>query len=214
MEQMLEYKKIRVGIINLQINNLFSIFQAFKAIGYNAEIIDEKKINYNYNIVILPGVGTFAKAMNFIKKNDIDKKIHDFLNKDNKLIFGICLGMQLLFEKSNEIKKTEGLKLIPGEVKKLESKKFRIPNIGWLNITIKDKKKNFISRSLDNHKFYFVHSYHCIPKNDSVISSYVRFDNQNICSSVKKNNILGTQFHPEKSGLDGLKIIKDLIKII
>lgn len=211
---MLEYKKIRVGIINLKINNLFSIFQAFKTTGYNTEIVDEKKNKYNYDILVLPGVGTFSKAMNFIKKNDIDKKIYEFLNKDNKFIFGICLGMQLLFDESNEFEKTDGLKLIPGQVKILKSKKYRIPNIGWLNIRLKNKKNNFISKSLDNHKFYFIHSYHCIPKNDSFTSSYVRFDNDNICSSVKVKNILGTQFHPEKSGLNGLKIIKDLIKII
>ena len=109
-------KKISVGIINLELHNLFSIFHAMKILGYNVKIYNLQQSKYNSDILILPGVGSYNAAMKTIKKNNIDKKIIEFLNK-KKLLFGICLGMQLLFEKSNEFGSTQGIGLVKGSVK-------------------------------------------------------------------------------------------------
>ena len=202
-------KKISVGIINLELHNLFSIFHAMKILGYNVKIYNLQHSKYNSDILILPGVGSYNAAMKTIKKNHIDEKIREFLNK-KKLLFGICLGMQLLFEKSNEFGSTQGIGLVKGSVKKFPNKGFKIPHIGWEKIK-KTKNVNYLS---DEDYYYFVHSYYCEPSNKNSILSYTNYQGFNYCSSVYTKNIFATQFHPEKSGKSGLKILNKIKKFV
>lgn len=202
-------KKISVGIINLELHNLFSIFHAMKILDYNVRVYNLQQSKYNSDILILPGVGSYNAAMKIIKKNHIDEKVKEFLNK-KKLLFGICLGMQLLFEKSNEFGSTQGMGLIKGSVKKFPNKALKIPHIGWEKIK-KTKNVNFLS---DKDYYYFVHSFYCNPSNKNSILSYTNYQGFNYCSSVYTNNIFATQFHPEKSGKSGLKILNNLKKFI
>ena len=207
--------KVKLGIIDLNVNNIFSIYEACKSQGYNTKIIDKKLKNYSFDIVIMPGVGSFNTAMKFIKKNNIDEKIDNYLNKKNKLFFGICLGMQLLFEKSEEFGVTRGLNLIEGEVKKFkETKKLKVPHIGWNNLSTDINKKNILKVTDKKNKYYFVHSYYCVPKNKKIISSLTQYQDINFCSSITQNNIVATQFHPEKSGTAGLKILHGMYKYL
>ena len=157
----------------------------------------------------MPGVGSFNAAMRKIKKNNIDEKINNFLNK-KKLLFGICLGMQLLFEKSNEFGSTAGMGFIKGNVKKFPKKNFKIPHIGWERIS-KVKNVKYLN---DSDYYYFVHSFYCIPSDKNSILSYTNYQGFNYCSSIYKENIFATQFHPEKSGKSGLKILKNIRKLI
>ena len=210
---MLDYKNknISIGIINLRLNNIFSIINILKNLGFKVEIIDKKKKIKN-DILLLPGVGSFPKAISFLKKSSLDKEILNFADL-NKPIVGICLGMQLLFDQSDEFKKTNGLSLIPGKVKKIPLIKTTVPNIGWQQIKL--KKKNFLIKESSNlEHFYFIHSYFCQPKEKKNIMSLSKINNFNFCSSIKKENIYGMQFHPEKSGKPGIKILKNLQKII
>lgn len=205
----------RIGIIDLKINNLFSIYNACVKAGYKVNIIEPKKKFLNYDLILLPGVGSFKSGMNFLKKNYIDEKIFDYLNKKNSFLYGICLGMQLLFNNSNEFSITKGLSLIDGKVRKLQNNKLnKNINIGWNKLEFnKNEFKEIFSNFKKSH-FYFIHSFYVNPKNLSENIADSKHENFKFCSIIKKNNIFGTQFHPEKSGEHGIKFLKMIKKII
>ena len=200
---MSDYRKIKVGIIDLGINNIFSILQLFKDLNCKTEIY-KKKNKKKYNLVVLPGVGSFNEAMKIIKKRKLDKDIYEIYKDNSKLILGICLGMQLLFNSSNEFIKTKGLGLINGNVIKLSSKVEIKTHIGWKKIFVSDK--NF--KNVNSKLFYFVHSYFCNIKEKKNIIFKTKIKNFSFVSGIFKKNLIGLQFHPEKSGDDGVKLIK------
>ena len=206
------YKNIKVGIIDYKLNNLFSIYNALKKIGYNTKIIDAEVKNYNsYDLVVLPGVGSYGSAMKYIKAYNINNKINEFI-ENKKFFFGICLGMQLLLEKSTEFKDTNGLGIIKGSVKHLKKDKNNpVPHIGWNNL-INVKKNEFNLEKKDN--FYFVHSLYCSPKDKKHVLSETKYGKNKFCSAIRDNNILATQFHPEKSGPSGINLLKGLKKLL
>ena len=205
---MSEYKKIKVNIVNLGFNNTFNIFQAFKSLGCNVQLID--KINKNKtDLLVLPGVGSYAKGMNTLREKNFDNYIQDYASDNNNKILGVCLGMQLFFSESCEFGKTSGLNLIPGKVKKIPNKANKVPHIGWN--TVKTSKNNDFFKNNDNH-FYFVHSYYCEPKNKKLILSETNLEKLNFCSSVMKDNLIGVQFHPEKSSIAGKNLLTNILK--
>ena len=204
---MSDFKKIKINIINLGFNNTFSIFQAFKSLGCKVALSD-KIIKGNFDLLILPGVGSFVEGMKTIKSKNFDNYIYDYVGNNKKLL-GICLGMQLLFSESTEFKKTKGLNLIEGRVKKIPYLESTIPHIGWSKIK-KVKKNNFIKN--DNDFFYFVHSYYCEPKNKNQILTETKLKKLKFCSSIISNNIIGFQFHPEKSSIAGITLLKNILK--
>jgi glutamine amidotransferase len=204
---MSDYKKFKVGIIDLGFNNTFSIFNIFKNIGCRVSKLETIDGNRN-DLVVLPGVGSFKEGVENLKKQKLFSKLQDFsLNEGNKIL-GICLGMQLLFSKSNEFGNSKGLNIIHGEIKKLP-KNNMIPNIGWNKIHV--KKKSLIYRGLDKKFFYFVHSFYCIPFDKKIISSTTKLNKFEFCSSIELKNIIGVQFHPEKSSVDGRRLIMNIL---
>ena len=204
---MSDFKKIKIKIINLGFNNTFSIFQAFKSLGCKVDLSD-KIVKGNFDLLILPGVGSFVEGMKTLKKKNFDYYIYDYVSNNKKLL-GICLGMQLLFSESTEFKKTKGLNLIEGKVEKIPSLENTIPHIGWSKI--KKLKKNNLFKN-DSDFFYFVHSYYCRPKNKETILTETKLKKLNFCSSVRLNNIIGFQFHPEKSSLAGINLLKNILR--
>ncbi len=208
-------KNIKIGIIDLKLNNIYSIFQACKNIGYKTHVITNNKKSFmTYDIIILPGVGSYKKGMNYIKMKGIDDNILEFSLKKNKLIFGICLGMQLLLKNSEEFGDTKGLNLVDGEVKILDKKKCKIiPHIGWSKISKTTNNKIF-NKKTGNDLYYFVHSYYCKLKDKNNIIAKTNYNNFEFCCAFNYKNIIGTQFHPEKSGNSGLKILKNLSTLI
>ena len=205
---MSEYKKIRVNIVNLGFNNTFSIFQAFKSLGCKVKLID--KIDKNKpDLLVLPGVGSFAKGMETLRKKNFDSYIQDYTSNNNNKMLGICLGMQLFFSESCEFGKTNGLNLISGKVKKISNKANKVPHIGWNTIKT-NKKNNFFTNN--NKQFYFVHSYYCEPKNKKLILSKTNLEKLDFCSSVMTDNLIGVQFHPEKSSIAGINLLKNILK--
>ena len=199
---MSDYNKIKIGIINLEINNLYSIYNAFKNIGYKTRII-KKKID-NFDFIVLPGVGSFKEGMNSLKKNNLIEVLKENIIIKKKNIVGICLGMQMLFSKSTEYGNTDGLDLINGNVKKFKKKiNFKVPVIGWY-------KTKSSAKQLNNKYFYHTHSYYCDPKKKNLILSSTVYEKISYCSSVRDKNILAFQFHPEKSGLNGINLLKKI----
>ena len=197
-----------VAIINYGMGNLFSVFCACKSIGLNAQITDDEEVIRNSKILILPGVGAFGAAMEIIKKKNIDKAIYEHIGKDKKII-GICLGMQLLFERSYEFTLNKGLGILKGDVKMFSINESNLLNVGW-NKIIKKKKNTLLDLNSKKDKFYFIHSLFAEPKDTSIISAISEFNKQTFCCGIKYKNIEAFQFHPEKSADFGLKIFQSL----
>jgi len=205
---------MKLALIDYGIGNVKSISNAFKIHGIDLTLTREKDSITNSDGIILPGVGAFSHGMNNLKKFELV----DILKESNKPLLGICLGMQLLFDESEEFTKTKGLGLIKGEVIKLplpETKNLKLPNIGWRKILKSEInwKGTILENLSEESKMYFVHTYAASPKNNSNILSLTEFGGTKFCSSVKHRNIYGCQFHPEKSANEGLRIIKNFIKI-
>ncbi len=203
--------KLTVGIINLNFNNLYSIHNACIKSGFKTSVITAKQKNFNYDIVIIPGVGAFKSGMKVIKKNKYDEKIFNYLSKPNSFIYGICLGMQLLFEKSFEFGSTKGLGLIKGKILSFNEKNKSLKtHMGWCQTNFKKKTDGFNLKKFNKECFYYVHSYYANPTSNSDKLANASHEKFLFTSAVKKNNILGTQFHPEKSGKLGLEFLKNL----
>lgn len=196
-----------IAIADYGIGNLRSVQKAFNKLGYDAIITGDKALIESASHVILPGVGAFADAINLLKTTGLDKVIIAEANK-GKPILGICLGMQLLFESSSESGVHEGLGLIKGKITRFDID-LKVPQVGWN--AVKVAKPSKILNNVDGEYFYFVHSFCAADINDETcgITDYsVEFT-----SAVEKNNIFGVQFHPEKSGESGLKILKNFAEI-
>ena len=199
----------KVLVLDYGINNIFSIFNALSFFTNHIKIIkDNSELNdFKYDIIVVPGVGSFPKAMKEVRSRGFDKLLYDS-NEKNLKIIGICLGFQLLFNNSYEFEKTKGLGLLDGDFVCF-NKNISPINIGWRKI-ICHKNKNF-SKSLDNKFFYHIHSFYLTNFDEKISLSFSNNGNFQYCSSIIKKNILGFQFHPEKSSLNGLNLLKKII---
>ena len=196
----------KIIIIDYNISNMFSIKNALSILGYEAIVSNDKKILLESDIAILPGVGAFPEAMKKLNDFDLVEPIKEFVfNK--KLLIGICLGMHLLFDYSDEFEHTSGLGLIKGEVVKINNynKKIVIPHMGWNNLIINN---NLLFKDFDYKKFYFVHTYFVKNYYNQDIVSLTNYFDVKIPSIMAKKNILTFQFHPEKSGKNGLSLLR------
>ena len=206
----------KVTIIDYGAGNIKSIINAFEFQDILAETTNDRKIIRQATHLVLPGVGAFPNSMKLLKDKNIidDLKEHCFKKKP---FLGICLGMQMMFDYSTEIQKTNGLGLIEGKVEKLPENQitnsnFKIPNIGWYDLSI-NTKTNDKFFELKASSFYFVHSFHCIPKNNDVILYYSNFNQYKFCAAVAYENLVGFQFHPEKSRSQGLNLMKNFTRM-
>lgn len=203
----------KVVIVDYQMSNLFSVVRAIEQIGFNPIISSSPKEIAVADALILPGVGAFEAAMENLEKLALIAPIKAFI-ESGKPFMGVCLGLQLLFETSDEFGQHEGLSLIKGTVKKFEPSeggKEKIPQINWNTIESKSNTwKNTPLMHLKEKAFmYFVHSYYVVPTEEEVVLSSTPYCGIEYCSSIQQNNIFATQFHPEKSGELGLKIYKN-----
>ena len=208
-------KKSIIGIVDTGTSNIKSVIYALKEC--KVEVLEIKDVNETLKIdaMVVPGIGSFKFVMKNLREKKLDKLIKDKIQKEIPSLF-ICVGMKILFTKCNEFGNTNGLGIFKGEVKKIntdEKKKRNVPFIGWNKIT---KKKNcpILDGLSDNDFFYYTHSYYVDPEDKDVISTTTNYKDFTYCSSVSKNSIFATQFHPEKSGVSGLKIYKNFIRLI
>jgi glutamine amidotransferase len=204
----------KVVIIDYQLGNLFSVKQACDTVGMNAVISSNREDILNADALILPGVGAFIEAMNNLKKFELDAAIQNKVNGGTP-IFGICLGQQLLFTESEEFGAGKGLDLISGIIKRFpetfDERKVKVPHIAWNTIfKLNQIWDNTALSDLSNNDFmYFIHSYYVKPSNEACILTLTNYDGIEFCSSILKNNIFATQFHPEKSADKGILIYKN-----
>jgi len=199
-----------IGILDYGLGNLHSVKNALNFLGAESKIISDSSEIEQSQSIIIPGVGSFQKAMKKLNQKNMIKPIIKFA-KTEKPILGICLGMQLLATTGYEPEQTEGLGLIPGEVK-LMNPSLRLPHVGWNGIDLKKSSKLFVGVKKKSD-FYFVHSYHFLPFDNNVIITSTDYGFEFV-SCVNINNIYGIQFHPEKSQKQGLKILKNYVDLL
>ena len=211
---------MNIAIIDYESGNISSVINSFKSVSKktNSDIKIEvtsnlKKIS-NSDKVILPGQGSFKECMtSLLKINNLRETLEDFVITKKKPLFGICVGMQMFADVGLEEEETKGFGWIGGKVSKIDNKnnKFKLPHMGWNEISIK-KKSNLFKNINDKSHMYFVHSFEFVPNEEQYVTSTINYSKE-IVSSLEKNNIFGTQFHPEKSDKDGLKIIENFITL-
>ena len=202
-----------ISIINYPYGNVLSLMRAFEYLDVKVKLIEKASEIKFSNKLVFPGVGTFDKAIKFLKKNNFFDEILNHFDRD-KPFLGICLGMHVLMEKSEELGDNHGLGFIEGKVKKIpEINKFnqriKLPHINWSIINENYGSERFFN--LENKYMYFVHSFAAQPINNKEVLAFTEYENTNICCVIKKNNIIGCQFHPEKSGNDGLSFLQEFL---
>ncbi len=193
-----------IGIIDYGVGNLRSVQKAIEFLGKEAVISADASFLKGCSHLILPGVGSFGAGMEELRKSGLDKLVLN-LPKETKLL-GICLGMQMLFEASEEDVGAVGLGILPGTVKKFAARK--VPHMGWNDLAeLKDGVFDGIS---EGEKVYFVHSYFC--KHEEAEIAAATYEGVTFSAAVRKENVFGMQFHPEKSGEVGLKILANFLR--
>lgn len=195
---------MKIGILDYDQGNIKSLKNAISKVGYLSELVGVPDQLNDYDIIFLPGVGAFDNAMKNLKMRGFIEPIKQFVGNNKKLV-GICLGMQLLFEKSFEFGEHEGIGLIEGDVRPFKERiKLNIPHVGW-NEIISNRDNSDL-----NGDYYFVHSYYCNVVNPQDIFFTSNYGIE-FCSAIRKGNLFGFQFHPEKSQKKGLELLRKII---
>ncbi len=201
-----------IAIIDYERGNIKSISKLLQYINVKSIITSKYKEIINSNGVILPGVGAFGDAMTHLNEINLIPTINEIVS-ENIPLFGICLGHQLLFSKSEEMGIYKGLDLIKGRVISFDLNKVdKIPQIGWNSVNFQNKDHFLIQDIPNNSFFYFVHSFYTIPEDKENIIGSTQYGNIEFCSIVSKKNIFGTQFHPEKSSKYGIIMYQNFIE--
>lgn len=214
-----------VSIVDYGINNLKSVSKAFERIGKTYKIVDKPKDVLSAKCLILPGIGAFEDGMNGLRQRGFIEPIRKMV-EENVPLLGICLGMQMLFTESEEFGLHKGLDLISGRVvsfrhpNEVNVNGYRVPHMGWNELNkpkLSNNKSKWKNTLLENTKpksnVYFVHSFYPLVNNPEEVVATAEYGNQEFCAVVKKNNITGTQFHPEKSGEVGLNMLKKFCEL-
>jgi imidazole glycerol-phosphate synthase subunit HisH len=199
----------KIAVFDYGAGNLFSLKAAFERNGAESvSIVHDLKNLGRFDGLVLPGVGNFDPA---IKSIEHDREILIKSVDQGMPVLGICLGMEMLFNKSEE-GTLDGLKILDGEVIMLPKQRVKIPHMGWNNIEIINKESKLLENIENSSWVYFVHSYHVSPKNKSIVAANSKYG-ISISALIEKDNLFGTQFHPEKSGIIGSTMIKNFLKV-
>lgn len=200
-----------IAIIDYDAGNLKSVEKAIQFLGEDVIASRDKEVIKNADKVILPGVGNFGDCMDKLKRYDLIDTINEVVDKKTPFL-GICLGLQLLFKDSEEAPGVAGLGILPGKIVRIpEGEGLKIPHIGWNSLALKNNGRLF--NGLDNESFvYFVHSYYLKADDENIVKATTNYG-VNIDASVEKDNVFACQFHPEKSGDVGLKILSNFASI-
>ena len=209
-----------IGILNIGLGNIESIKRCLLELGVHPIIVSDSLSISKCSHLIMPGVGEFDSVVSAFHEKDMWNPMVDFLNDPNRRFLGICIGMQILFDQSDEHGKHAGLGFIPGRVVKIPQDKSctvkrKIPHIGWSALQYPEHRQNWENSVLESTNegdfFYFVHSFMAMPYDNKHILAQCDYEDLTITASVKKDNITGCQFHPEKSAESGLEIINHFL---
>lgn len=199
-----------IGIVDYEMGNLLSVQKAFEYLGVNVVVSDKEDVLQQCDAIVLPGVGAFGDAMYHLTQKGLVDVVKNLAS--NKPLLGICLGMQLLFDKSYEFGEHKGLGLIEGDIIPIPSQQIRIPHMGWNQLEIKTQSP--LLKDINNGDFvYFVHSYMAKVKNHENILATTNYGEE-VTAIVGKGNVYGCQFHPEKSSTVGLNILKNFTEML
>ncbi len=208
-----------VTVLDYGLGNILSVKRAVEFNSFDCKVSNSKKDIVNSSHLIIPGVGDFSNAINTLNNSFLSEYIVDHAKKGLPIL-GICLGMQLLADIGFEGGKNSGLGLIPGEVRRLPNvdpvskEKLKVPNIGWRSVKSSlEKENNLFNERTNKREFYHVHSYQFVPLIKDNIIGESKFGNMDIVVAVRKDNVFGTQFHPEKSGESGLLLLEKFLSI-
>lgn len=208
----------RVGVIDYGVGNLRSVANALKHVGADPVVSDQPKILSDCDRIIFPGVGAFAHGKKTLCAKGLDRVVHDAVATQKPLL-GICVGMQLLFERSSEFGDHEGLGIFPGRITRFDisessQRSVRLPNVNWLPITPSEQTEGLAGKLLDGvtaaSRFYFVHSYRAQSTTPLAVATAC-FGDQPFAAAVGRGSVFATQFHPEKSGPDGLEMLRKFV---
>jgi glutamine amidotransferase len=198
-------------ILDYGASNLRSVQKAFDYLRIPATVSDNARKIATADKLILPGVGAFGQGIKAVRSRGFDSAIAEHLSKQKPLL-GICLGMQLLLSESTEMGIHQGLNLISGKVQQFNSQNAKVPQIGW-NTLHEIRRNSLLFKGIDEGThFYFVHSYYCQVEDASAVSARATYAGENFAVAIEKNGIFAVQFHPEKSGTAGLKVLENFAK--
>jgi glutamine amidotransferase len=218
-------RRPKVAIVDYSLGNLFSVKHACEHVGLDGVITACKEDVLAADAVILPGVGAFGDAMDNLRRLDLIRPLRD-LAQSGKLLVGICLGQQLLMTESFEFGRHRGLDIFPGQVVRFADPRgpqgnLKVPQVGWNRIHRPAKAGHSdpwagspLEGIADGESMYFVHSFYVQPADPSVILSTTRYGHIDFCSGLRRNNIISFQYHPERSGVQGMRIYQNLAALI
>lgn len=200
-----------IAMIDYDAGNIKSVEKALQKLGADVVITKDPQEILGADKVILPGVGSFGDAMNNLKKYGLDEVIHQVVEKGTPFL-GICLGLQLLFERSDESPEATGLGILKGDILRIpDAEGLKIPHMGWNSLHLQNNGRLFKGLK-ENDYVYFVHSYYLKAEDEEIVKATTDYS-VNIHASVEKDNVFACQFHPEKSSEVGLQILKNFVEL-
>jgi imidazole glycerol-phosphate synthase subunit HisH len=210
----------RVVVVDYGMGNLYSVCRALEHLGADAVLTEDPRVVLDADRVVLPGVGAFRDGMDELERRGLDSALREYGSSD-RMMLGICLGMQMLFETSAEFGRHNGLAIVPGDVRAIpgtgaDGKPHKIPHVGWSAVFPPAGARwagTLLEGTPEGTEFYFVHSYTAMPKSDEFRLADADYDGCTVGAAVCRRNVYGLQFHPEKSGPAGLRLLERFISM-
>lgn len=201
-----------IAIIDYGVGNLFSVQKAFAALGADAQITSDEAVIRRASRIVLPGVGAFGDCMKNLEASGLIPVLRESIAAKKPLL-GICVGLQILFEGSEESPDVRGLGLLKGRVKRIEAEGQKVPHMGWNSLSVREPREraDLFAGLASPSYVYFVHSYHAVSEDERIVTSRAEYGGT-ITASVAQGNVQATQFHPEKSGDVGLAILRNFME--
>lgn len=200
-----------IAVIDYGVGNLFSVEKALMQFATDVVITGDKELIAKADKLVLPGVGDFGECMSNLEATGLIPTIRECIAKGTPLL-GICIGEQILFEGSEESPEAKGLGIFKGMVRRIQALGLKVPHMGWNSVTFSQPDHPLFAHLGEHPYFYFVHSYHCVPEDASIITATTEYG-EKLTAAVAKDNVMATQFHPEKSGDVGLHVLKNFIEM-